>query len=144
MAGIADTSSEGGSASIRQGPGLEEDVEFYLGLGRAVAEMRKSKGLSRKQLAVRAGVSYPYLSEIENGRKRMSARALLLVSRALDVRPFQLLESAESLTEGGSIVLGRDEESLRSQIVEMVDSLASEDLAVVQAVLSRLNRNSTV
>jgi len=38
---------------------IEEDVEFYLGLGRAVAEMRKGQGLSRKQLAVRAGVSYP-------------------------------------------------------------------------------------
>jgi len=121
---------------------IEEDVEFYLGLGRAVAEMRKGQGLSRKQLAVRAGVSYPYLSEIENGRKRLSARALLLVARALDVKPFQLLESAEALTDGGSIVLGRDEESLRSQIVEMVEHLASEDLAVVQAVLSRLNRNS--
>jgi transcriptional regulator with XRE-family HTH domain len=122
--------------------GIEEDVEFYLGLGKAVASMRKSKGLSRKQLAVRAGVSYPYLSEIENGRKRLSARALLLVSRALDVKPFQLLEAAEALTDGGSVVLGRDEESLRSQIVEMVEHLASEDLAVVQAMLSRLNRNS--
>ena len=139
----ADAQPSGQIPPSGNGSTIEEDVEFYLGLGKAVAGMRKSKGLSRKQLAVRAGVSYPYLSEIENGRKRLSARALLLVSRALDVKPFQLLESAEALTEGGSVVLGRDEESLRSQIVEMVEQLASEDLAVVQAMLSRLNRNSS-
>jgi len=74
-----------------------ESPLFYEALGRAIKVMRAEQGLERKDLAEAAGVSYPYLAEIENGKKRPSSKALLAVAEALGVRPYRLLERAESL-----------------------------------------------
>jgi transcriptional regulator with XRE-family HTH domain len=38
-------------------------------LGRAITAARSELGMKRSELATRAGVSYPYLSELENGTK---------------------------------------------------------------------------
>jgi transcriptional regulator with XRE-family HTH domain len=75
----------------------EEDAEFYEAVGRAIKVHRAERGLGRKRLAELAGVSYPYLSEIENGRKRPSSRALVAIAEGLGLRPHELLETAESL-----------------------------------------------
>lgn len=78
---------------------LPEEPGFYESLGRAVKVLRTARGLERKRLAEAAGISYPYLAEIENGKKRPSSKALLLISQALRIRPHELLESAERLAE---------------------------------------------
>lgn len=71
------------------------DPAFYEGLGRAVQVLRTARGLARKDLARLSGISYPYLSEIENVKKRPSSKALLAIARALRIRPHELLEAAE-------------------------------------------------
>jgi transcriptional regulator with XRE-family HTH domain len=76
-----------------------EDPRFYEALGRAIKVLRAERGLSRRELAARSEVSYPYLSEIENGKKRPSSKALVAVATALGLRPSQLLETAESFVE---------------------------------------------
>ena len=76
-----------------------EDPRFYEALGRAIKALRAEQGLGRRELADAAGVSYPYLSEIENGRKRPSSRSLLLIAQALGLRPYQLLQEAEQLLD---------------------------------------------
>ena len=43
-------------------------------LGRAIRVRRETLDLKRRDLALRAGLSYPYVSEIENGNKEPSAR----------------------------------------------------------------------
>jgi transcriptional regulator with XRE-family HTH domain len=70
---------------------------FYEALGRAIQVHRARHGLDRKELARRAEVSYPYLSEIENGKKRPSSSAVLAIAEALGLRASELLEEAESL-----------------------------------------------
>src|SRR5206468_2367928 len=72
------------------------DPRFYPALGRAIKVLRTERGLGRRELAELAEVSYPYLSEIENGKKRASSKALVAIAAALGLRPSQLLESAES------------------------------------------------
>lgn len=59
-------------------------------LGAYLREQRESAQLSLRQLAELAGVSNPYLSQIERGLKRPSAEILQQIARALQV-------SAESL-----------------------------------------------
>jgi DNA-binding transcriptional regulator YiaG len=76
-----------------------EDPRFYEALGRAIKVLRAERGLSRRELAARSEVSYPYLSEIENGKKRPSSKALVAVATALGLRPSQLLETAESFVD---------------------------------------------
>jgi len=72
---------------------------FYEALGRAIKVLRTERGLSRRDLAERSGVSYPYLSEIENGKKRASSKALLSIADALGVRPSELMGTAEPWAE---------------------------------------------
>ena len=66
----------GGQTVGREG----EDPRFYQALGRAVKVHRAQRGIERRDLAERSGVSYPYLSEIENGRKRPSSKALVAIA----------------------------------------------------------------
>src|SRR2546425_13011432 len=73
--------------------------DFYQALGRAIKVTRAEQGLERKELARRSGLSYPYLSEIEKGKKRASTEALLPIARALGLRQSELLERAEGLLE---------------------------------------------
>src|SRR5690242_3300382 len=59
-------------------------------LGAYLREQRESAQLSLRQLAEMAGVSNPYLSQIERGLKRPSAEILQQIAKGLQV-------SAESL-----------------------------------------------
>ncbi|EWT05784.1 XRE family transcriptional regulator [Intrasporangium chromatireducens Q5-1] len=59
-------------------------------LGAYLREQRENAQLSLRQLAELAGVSNPYLSQIERGLKKPSAEILQQIARALQV-------SAESL-----------------------------------------------
>jgi XRE family aerobic/anaerobic benzoate catabolism transcriptional regulator len=71
------------------------DPGFYEALGRAIKVARTQQGVSRKELAEGAGVSYAYLSDIETGRGRPSSKALLAVAGALGRTPSELLQEAE-------------------------------------------------
>ncbi|HSJ26993.1 MAG TPA: helix-turn-helix transcriptional regulator [Acidimicrobiia bacterium] len=75
-------------------------------------EHRERANLSLRRLADRAGVSNPYLSQIERGIRRPSAEILKRLSRALEV-------SAESLyTKAGLI----DEGPAAPTVVEAVEA----------------------
>ena len=69
-------------------------------LGRAFKVLRTEQGLERRELAERAGISYSYLAEIENGNKPPSSKVLMALAEVLDVRPAQLHAAADSLRDG--------------------------------------------
>lgn len=81
---------------MRQKP-IDHDEAFHEAFGRALKVLRAERGLERKELAALAGLSYPYLSEIESGKKRPSSRAVLALADALGVPAHQLWEMAEGL-----------------------------------------------
>jgi len=53
--------------------------------GEVIRRYRQWKSLSRRELAVRAGISPVYLGEIERGEKDPSSHSLCLVAQALEV-----------------------------------------------------------
>ena len=75
--------------------GMEDEHPFSEGLGRAIRVIRTGQDLSRKKLAVRAGLSYSYLAEIETGAKVPSSKALAALAEALELAPHELLEAAD-------------------------------------------------
>jgi YD repeat-containing protein len=84
-------------------------------LGRAVQVRRAELGLKRPELAKRADLSYPYTSEIENGSKTPSSKALGQLAEALELSAAQLLTRAERLEMDASS-LRRDElDQLRAE-----------------------------
>jgi transcriptional regulator with XRE-family HTH domain len=77
-------------------------------LGSFIREQRRLAELSVRRLAELAGVSNPYLSQIERGLRRPSAEILQQIARALSV-------SAESLYVRAGI-LDEEPETTRSDL----------------------------
>ena len=79
-------------------------------LGRTIQVIRIDRGFSRRQLAERSGISYSYLSAIENGTKEPSGKIRMLIARALGLWPHELMAAAEAralgeMEEGGDTLL---------------------------------------
>jgi transcriptional regulator with XRE-family HTH domain len=77
------------------------------GLGEYLKEQRNTAQLSIRQLAAAAGVSNPYLSQIERGIRKPSAGVLLQIAKALRISAEQLyvhaglLEADDASEPGG-------------------------------------------
>ena len=69
-------------------------------IGRAIKVFRTGRDISRRDLAERAGLSYSYLSEIENGTKQPSSKALSAIAEALDLPSYELMAAAETWRDG--------------------------------------------
>jgi transcriptional regulator with XRE-family HTH domain len=69
------------------------------GLGDHLKEQRKIAQLSIRQLAAAAGVSNPYLSQIERGIRRPSAGVLQQIAKALRISAEQLYVHAGLLED---------------------------------------------
>lgn len=54
-------------------------------VGNAVRRARQDRGLSQTDLATRAGVGRPWLSELENGKRTVELGRTLAVLAALDL-----------------------------------------------------------
>jgi len=72
-------------------------------LGDYLREQRVSSRLSLRQLAEQAGVSNPYLSQIERGLRRPSAEVLQQLAKALRVSAEQLYLRAGIVSPDDSI-----------------------------------------
>lgn len=80
-------------------------------VGAYIREQRRNAQLSLRKLAERAGVSNPYLSQIERGLRQPSAKILKGIATALQVSAETLFTQAGILDGGPE---GRDTDVLRS------------------------------
>jgi transcriptional regulator with XRE-family HTH domain len=71
-------------------------------LGEFLRQQRHSAQLSLRQLATRAGVSNPYLSQVERGLRRPSAEVLQQLAKALQISATALYTRAGLLEDAGS------------------------------------------
>jgi transcriptional regulator with XRE-family HTH domain len=67
-----------------------------LDVARAVREIRRSRGLSQRQLAGRMGVPRTYISKIENAKAMPTLSSLERLARALQIDICDLLRDARS------------------------------------------------
>jgi transcriptional regulator with XRE-family HTH domain len=63
-------------------------------LGHFIRTQRERANLSLRRLAEKAGISNPYLSQIERGIRKPSAEILLSLSRALEISANSLYSKA--------------------------------------------------
>lgn len=61
--------------------------DFYLRLGKKIAELRRNKGYTQESFANKIGISYGYYTQIEapNVIKKMSLEVLLDIAEGLSV-----------------------------------------------------------
>lgn len=81
---------------------MTEESERWGDLGAFIREQRRTTHVSLRKLAETAGVSNPYLSQIERGLRKPSAEILQQIAKALSI-------SAESLYVRAGILEERDD-----------------------------------
>lgn len=88
-------------------------------LGDYLREQRRNAQLSLRQLADAAGVSNPYLSQIERGLRKPSAEVLQQVAKALRI-------SAETLYVRAGILDEQERDELETRAVILADPSMNE------------------
>lgn len=81
---------------VRPAPPLPEPLWREV-TGQALRETRQRRGQTLAAVAARAGVSVPYLSEIERGRKEPSSEVLAAVAGALELTLAELTATTLAL-----------------------------------------------
>ena len=69
----------------------EKNMAEYQKIGARIREIRISKGMSQADLATRANISLPHISEIEHGKTKMLLATFIRVAEALQVSADVLL-----------------------------------------------------
>jgi transcriptional regulator with XRE-family HTH domain len=106
-------------------------------LGEYIREQRKNAQYSLRQLADAAGVSNPYLSQIERGLRKPSAEILQQIAKALRISAETLyvqagiLEEREDRAEVGAAVLADPTLTERQKrvLLDIYDSFRRENAA---------------
>ncbi|RKR75231.1 helix-turn-helix domain-containing protein [Frondihabitans australicus] len=75
---------------------MPADTALDSALGRVLRAARRAAGLTLAQLAERAGVSQPHLSQMENGKASPSIATLFRLADALGVTPQDLLPPTDA------------------------------------------------
>lgn len=75
------------------------DIREIGDIGEFIRTQREQAQVSLRQLALRAGVSNPYLSQIERGLRKPSAQVMGQISRALRLSAEALGTQAECLAD---------------------------------------------
>jgi transcriptional regulator with XRE-family HTH domain len=71
---------------------MAHSAKHRLIVGSNIRACRTDADLTLEQLAEKADLSWPYLSEIERGRENISLDKLVKIAQALDVRLSKLVE----------------------------------------------------
>ncbi len=87
-------------------------------LSKNLKTLRAYRNLTQDGLAEAAGISKNYVAEIEIGRKYPSAVVYLKLSRALGVKPYQLL--FESSGPAGYMAVGNLHELLVREVTDAI------------------------
>ena len=103
---------------------------FPEAFGRTVQVLRTHQGWSRAELAKRAGISYSYLSAIENGTKPPSGKMQLVLANALGVKMHELIAAAEARLSPA----GPDAELTRATELDQVLTRRDERMAARMAL----------
>jgi transcriptional regulator with XRE-family HTH domain len=87
-------------AAVAYPDGMKEELEHrWRDLGEFIRDQRRVGHLSLRKLSEMAGISNPYLSQIERGLRKPSAEILQQIARALEISSETLYVRAGILEE---------------------------------------------
>ena len=121
------------------------DLANGRGLGLALVARRKALGLGRPDLANMASLSYPYVAELEKGRKVPSQDALERLAAALEVAPAELVAlgdrlGRDALDGGQSQALPSSREVMNGATSEVISIEKNSDDPVDRLTIEVMNR----
>ena len=103
-------------------------------IGAYIREQREQAKISLRQLAQSAGISNPYLSQIERGLHQPSVRVIRLISDALNISAETLLTQAGLLHQHGKEHRAAQQPPPVEQAIGADDRLSADQKAALIAV----------
>lgn len=94
-------------------------------MGQRVRALRRQAGLSMVELGSKAGISQPFLSQLERGLATPSLTTIYALAEALEVHPSQFLHSkgtAPSSTSSGPLIRVHDDAADTARVLIAGDS----------------------
>jgi transcriptional regulator with XRE-family HTH domain len=107
-------------------------ADFYRQLGRRIAALRRSVGLSQERLGERARVGASYVAHIEIGSRKPTIDVLLRIAGAVDAPLWQLLTDDRFTTDEKAW------DAAARELAESVHGLAQPDLQALTYLATRL------
>ena len=107
-------------------------VDFYRQLGRRIAALRRTVGLSQEKLGERAEVGASYVAHIEIGSRRPTIDVLLRIADAVAVPLWRLLTDDRLTTDEKAW------DAAARELAERVHGLAQADLQALTYLATRL------
>ena len=118
-------------------PGARPDVNSLLeSVGQRVHQVRKQRGLSRRELSERSGVSPRYIAQLEGGTGNVSIALLYKIAAALDYTIESMLQESTSvpIAVGGGNKSGHSD-ALRAEVMQRIQTADTETLEQVKQLL---------
>jgi transcriptional regulator with XRE-family HTH domain len=98
---------------------LQDEQTVLAAWGDIIRRYRSWQGISRRELALRAGISPVYLGEIERGEKDLSSHSLCLLADALGVGLSELYLRVGAQLHGATAAAdGREQTAIPLQVRE--------------------------
>jgi transcriptional regulator with XRE-family HTH domain len=109
-----------------------EGKEVRAVLGRNLKLYRGLRAMSQASLAEKAGISVPFLSDIERGNKWPYMDTLISIAKALQIEAYELLKPAEGGPKKTKDTLTKYIDAFSSAIHQAVDQSIAQTLSKIQ------------
>lgn len=77
----------------------EPNRDFYISIGRKIAELRNRAGITQEALAVKISLTRTSVINIEKGRQQLFLHTLVDIAKALQIQPADLIVETSAKAE---------------------------------------------
>ena len=90
-------------------------------LSRNIKRYRNRLGLSQLHLALELGISIAFLSDIENGKKWVSAQTLSQIAKALKIEIYELFKPEQSIRDDVSAAVAKYLDDVDETLIKSIE-----------------------
>jgi transcriptional regulator with XRE-family HTH domain len=90
---------------------------------------RSYRKFSQAELAEKLGISIPFLSDVENGRKWVSPLTLVKFAAALKIEPYELFKPEDALSPSVATALSKWSAEVSEAVTQTLDNIRGHYLA---------------
>lgn len=98
-------------------------------LGLRIRELRKKEGLKQEDVAVRAGITAKYLSDIELGKENPTFAVLVRLAASFSLDPWELLNYGHEVSRA----------ELQNQLIKFAKKASEEELRLTMKFINTVS-----
>ena len=113
-------------------------------LSRNIKRYRNRLGLSQLHLALELGISTTFLSDIETGKKWVSAQTLSQLAKALRIEVYELFKPEQNIREDVSVVIAKYLDAVDDAFIKSIEEAVRPAVKRSLAKMRKFNINKPI